>query len=286
MPRLLYICRGIIIFEGVMMTLHELKMPFQKLYNTVDDTYKELSSEELVELLDDENYTNVKNQIFSILIYRSWQALVNIFYKQQNTSLTEEECYDIFLEAFYYVTSTKPWKKAGNSLNNDKDAFIKAMMQCTSSRKINHIIAQHRQKRILNCNTMSIDALNEDFQEGYFSHYYDSYKDTDSGSLYSLIREFFDKKSYLISFILDAILTLDIYTEDNDLDIRRLRKYLRSLSTTDCNYFATTYNLNFNEVEYSLKYFQNLSTEKLTNKINECIMSLKENSIIREAIKC
>ena len=33
MPRLLYICRGIIIFEGVMMTLHELKMPFQKLYN-------------------------------------------------------------------------------------------------------------------------------------------------------------------------------------------------------------------------------------------------------------
>ena len=40
------------------------------------------------------------------------------------------------------------------------------------------------------------------------------------------------------------------------------------------------------EVEYSLKYFQNLSTEKLTNSINQCIMSLKENSIIKEAIKC
>ena len=268
------------------MNLHELKMPYQKIYNIADDKYKELSSEELVDLLDDEDYTDVKNQIFSILIYRSWQALVNIFYKQQKTSLTEEECYDIFLEAFYYVTSTKPWKKEDNSLNNDKDAFIKAMMQCTSSRKINYVIAQHRHKRILNCNTMSIDALKEDFQEGYFSHYYDKYKDTDKGSLYSLIREFFDNKLYLVSFILDAILTIDVYTEDDNLDIRKLRKYLRSLSTVDCKYFANTYNLNFDEVKYSLKYFQKLSTEKLTNSINQCIMSLKENSIIKEAIKC
>ena len=65
------------------MNLYELKMPYQKIYNIADDEYKELSSEELVDLLDDEDYTNVKNQIFSILIYRSWQALVNIFYKQQ-----------------------------------------------------------------------------------------------------------------------------------------------------------------------------------------------------------
>ena len=59
MSRLLYIFRDIIIFKGVRMNLHELKMPYQKIYNIADDKYKELSSEELVDLLDDEDYDGI-----------------------------------------------------------------------------------------------------------------------------------------------------------------------------------------------------------------------------------
>ena len=268
------------------MTLFELKQPFKNIYKSVKSKYIDIKSEDLVELLDTNLSDDDRNQITSILIYRSWQALVNIFYKQQKVYLSEEECYDIFLEAFNYVTSTKPWKKDDNSLNNEKDAFIRAMMQCTMSRKINYIIAQHRQKRILNCNAASIEALQEDFQDGYFTPYYDTHIDTGKGTIYSLIKELFNTKQYLNSFILDAILTTDIYNDENEFDMRKLRKYLRSLGKNDCKYFSDTYAVNLNEVEYSLKYFQNLSTEKLTNKINECIMSLKENSIIKEAVKC
>ena len=152
--------------KGVRMTLHELKQPFESIYKTASNTYLNCNSEELVDLLTNTLSIDDKNQIISILIYRSWQSLVNIFYKQQNSFLTEEECYDIFLEAFDYVCETKPWKKENNSLNNDKDAFIKSMMQCTTSRKINYIIAQHRQKRIVNCNAASVEALQEDFQDG------------------------------------------------------------------------------------------------------------------------
>lgn len=268
------------------MTLFELKQPFKDIYKSANIEYINLSSEELVDLLDNSLSGDEKNQITGILIYRSWQSLVNIFYKQQNKSLSEEECYDIFLEAFSYVISTKPWKKDDNSLNNEKDAFIRAMMQCTMSRKVNYIIAQHRQKRILNCNTMSIEALQEDFQDGYFTPYYDVHIDTGKGTVYSLIKHLFNSKQYLNSFILDAILTVDIYNDKNELDIRKLRKYLRSLGESDCKYFSDIYLVNLDEVEYSLKYFQDLSTEKLTNKINECLMALKENSIIKEAIKC
>ena len=104
--------------------------------------------------------------------------------------------------------------------------------------------------------------------------------------MYSLIKEFFSKKQYLYAFILDAIITVDLYNDESKLDIRKLRKYLRSLTDTDCKYFSYIYKLNIEEVLYSLKYFQNLSTEKLTNKIKECIMLLHDNSIIKEAVQC
>lgn len=268
------------------MTLSELKEPFRLIYDNCDKDLKNKSSEELIDIINNKSYNHPEdeNDIYGLLIFRSWRALINILYKQKNTSLSVEECYCIYLDALEYVIETTPWKNEDNSLYGDNSAFIKAMMQCTHSRKVNYVIAQHRQKRILNCNALSIDALNDDFKEGYFSRYHDSYSDTGKGSLHELIRELFNDGDYLYSFILDAVLNLDIFDTTHNLDYRKLRKYLRDINEAECANFSTSYNININEVNESLKSFQDLPTNKLTNEINRCMMMLKHNHTIKEVL--
>lgn len=270
------------------MNLSELKDPFRLIYKHCRPQLKDKSSEDLIDIICEEDYEFPEDEddIYAILVMRSWQALVNIFYKQQNTNLSVEDCYVIFLDALDYVIETRPWKKEDSSLYQDDTAFIKAMMQCAHSRKLNYITAQHRQKRVLNCNALSVDALNEDFQDGYFTKYYDSYVDTGQGSLYELVRNLFLDNNYLASFTLNAILNIDIFDVAEGINERRLRKYLRSIDDDECTYFSNFYKLSFNDVMKSLETFQNLSTNKLTKKIKECIMMLKHTTTVKEVLKC
>lgn len=256
------------------MTLYELRQPIDKSYNLIKDLYKNISSEKLIDNIDDSNKEE-KNRIFCVLIHRSWQALVNIVYSNKLYSLTLEDCYDIYLDALYYIVKTRPWNNPKNSLYKDKNAFIKAMMKCTYSRALNFIISQHRQKRELNTNTLSLNYMEEEFSDGYFIPYYDKYSSLALEPYSDIIKNQFNKKLYLEAFTLDALIFNDFYNEEKDFDIHKLRRYLLNIDNKDCVLFAERYDLNVSEAQHSIKYFKYLQRGDFNDKLNSVINHLK-----------
>ena len=263
------------------MTLNDLKSQYEKIdiseldkYNCNEVADKYLSSSSIAE----------KNKCISFLICNSWNLLQKIYYQNNNNILTVEDCYDIFIQTLHYVIKMHVWTNPSSTLYNDSKAFMKAMAITIQSRRKNFLKAKYRQKRIVNSTNFSLDSMEEDFQEGYFSSYEDKYFDNSMIRINHKIKELFKKKNYVTSFVLEAIIYNDIFNEDCELDIRKLRKYLRNIDTDFCIFFAKKYELNLTEVKHSLNYFKNDIQNKLDLKINNAFINLKNDDTIKNIL--
>ena len=136
-----------------------------------------LPSVSSIDLVDKYFLANTRDKDYYLaqLILYCWPVLEKLFYKQTVKIMSEEECYDIFIDAFFYVIQHQVWKDENSSLYQDKDALLKAMYTTVESRRRNFFIAQNRQKRQVNQFPLSLDGLSDEFQEGYFSPVSDSY---------------------------------------------------------------------------------------------------------------
>ena len=263
------------------MTLNELKEPYESNRDKKLDKYsctevadKYLSSSSVME----------KNSCISYLICESWNLLNKIYYQNNNNILSIEECYDIYIQTLHYVLSTHPWTKEESSLHEDDKAFEKAMAITIQSRRKNFLAAKFRQKRVANTGSISLDGLEEDFQDGFFSPHEDDYSEMEMPLVNQRIKKLFEEKKYLASFILEAILYNNVFTDEHELDMRKLRKYLRNIDHEFCRYFTDKYKLNLEEVEHSLIYFKDNPQDKLDAKIQYAFIILKNDDIIKQIL--
>lgn len=264
------------------MTLKELKVPFQNIVDNADAAILSYGCNDIADMYNNTSDAQERNLYVSILICRAWNILQNMFYKD-NAGLSEEECYDIFLETISLVLEKSVWHDENSSIYQDEDAFLKAMNTAARCARINYVIAQHRQKRMANCNALSLDGLNENCSDGYFTPYDEDPLNSDS-YIVEEIQNYFKRKDYLTSFVLDAIINLNVYSNDNDLDMRKLRKHLRSMGNNFMKKFASRYNLNFDEVKYSKSYFSHLSQANMDKQIYSSLYKLRNNKAIREGV--
>lgn len=266
------------------MRLNELREQFEGLdikeldkYSCTEVADKYLSSSSISE----------KNKYVSFLICNNWNLLQRIFYTNNNSVLTEEECYDIFIQTFHYVIKMHVWTNPDSSLYNDSQAFEKAMAITIQSRRKNYLKAKFRQKRIVNNTNFSLDNLEEDFQEGYFSKQEDNLIDVSiTKDIYSAIESeiirYCGYKLYLTGLILEGIIYHNTYDEDGDFDMRKMKKYLKNLSPEFRLYFKEKYHCadDFNE----LTDFSNMNFTELETKIRNSFTTLKHNDIIKEVL--
>ena len=260
------------------MTSNELKKPYERLYNSKLDKY---TCTEVAELYLSSSSIMEKNEYISYLVCNSWNLLQKIYYTNNNNILTVEECYDIFIQTLHYVIKSHAWTRPDSSLHNDKKAFEKAMAITIQSRRKNYLKAKFTQKRIVNNGNLSLDSLEEDFQDGYFSNYEDDY----SGTSIEKINREISRKNYLAAFLLEAILYNNIFTDDHELDMRKLRKHIRHIDDGFCEFFAAKHGLNINEVKHSLDYFKNSSQDKLDKKIQNAFIILRRDDIIKQILE-
>lgn len=263
------------------MTLNDLKAQYEKVDINELDKY---SCNEVANIYLSSSSITEKNKCISFLICNSWNLLQKIYYQNNNNILTVEDCYDIFIQALHYVLKMHVWTNQNSTLYNDEKAFTKAMAITIQSRRKNFLKAKYRQKRIINSTNFSLDSMEEDFQEGYFSSYEDKYFDTPISKINNKIKELFEKKNYVASFILEAIIYNDIFNEAHEFDIRKLRKYLRNIDQDFCTIFAQKHKLNQIEVEHSLNYFKNDIQNKLDLKINNAFINLRNDDTIKNIL--
>lgn len=260
------------------MQLTELKNPFELLRPEGDFELNEIADRFLTE---EDSYE--RDKLFSILVCDSWVALETIFYQKGNSNLSEEECYDIYLDAIHYVLGKRIWKSESSKLYNDPDAFIKAVRVSTKHLKLNYIESQFKHKRVANTYAISIDQLEEDFQDGFFTDkVFIDRQDLIEKRAQKIVRYFFKKKKYLDAYILDNILFNDVYATVNyetSFSYKKMRKCIRHL---DCKRFAEEYKVSEDEVRYSLKYFKDYTNIELDAKVKKCLTSWqKEPTIIK-----
>ena len=83
---------------------------------------------------------------------------------------------------------------------------------------------------------------------------------------------------------MEAIIFNNVFTSENELDDRKLRKILRNIDENFCKKFAEKYSLNVNEVKHSLVYFSQDNQEKLDAKIRYAFLLLKQDDIIKQIL--
>lgn len=265
-----------------MLTLNELKSPYETLVKVNKIDLKSIEPQDIVDkYYEDEEHRDL---YISILVCKSWNSLQSLYYKHNEFKLSAEECYDIFIQTLYYVVKSRAWKKEDSTLFEDENAFLKAMNVTIGCRKKNYVHAQHRQKRVANYNSLSLDGVSEECSEGYFTPYEDNVC-LEENNINNTITFYFKKKDYITAFILESIINFNVFTIDNDLDIRKLRKYLRHLDLDFCHLFSKKYKLNEKEVIHSLTYFKELPQNKLDENIEKSFTKLRKNDIIKKVVK-
>lgn len=216
----------------------------------------------------------------SAIIYKSWHLVTSAYSKQYYKIATEQDCYDTLINSIQYLKDKHPWTEGEGSLADDDNAFAKALSHSYKQGMVNFFNSTKKHKRSVNYNSRSLDSLSEDFSEGYLTPVNDDYP-LENSYLDDLITKFFDEKNYIYSFILDAILNLDIFT-NTKINSRKLRKHLRNLDADYCRIFCDKYNIDFNKAEQSLKYITGISQFKMDSRINKVIQLLGEDKFIRK----
>ena len=266
------------------MTLNELKEPFENILKNNTEELDIYTCNQIVTLLLSSSSSYEKNLYTSYLLCKAWHLLQKIYYCNNNADLSCEECYDIFIQTFHYVIQNHVWDNVESSLYMDKDAFIKAMAVTIQCRKKNFIEAKFKHKRVLNNNIISLDNLYEDYGEGYFTSVEEAEYDFDEDLIKNRISFYFKNRCYLTSFILEGILYNNVFTNFNTLDLRKLRKYLRNIDENFCRYFASKYDLKYNEVKNSLLTFDVNNQSLFDKKIHNSFITLKHDVIIKQAL--
>lgn len=262
------------------MTLNDLKAQYEQICTNELDKY---NCTKIADMYLSSFSIAEKNKYMSYLICSTWNLLQKIYY-QNNNVLTAEDCYDIFIQTLHYVIKMHVWTNPNSTLYKDDKAFEKAMAITIQSRRKNFLKAKYRQKRVINSTKFSLDSMEEDFQDGYFSIHEDNFDDECIPELAEIIKSLFYEKKYVASFILEAIIYNNIFTDEYELDMRKLRKYLRNIDFDFCNYFANKYDLNIDEVLYCLRYFSNDAQNKLDTKIAYAFTLLRSNDIIKNIL--
>ena len=264
------------------MGLNDLKQQFENIDTMELDNY---SCTEVANMYLSNSYTIDQNKFISYLICNTWNLLQKIFYTNNNNVLSEEDCYDIFIQALHYVLHTHPWTNEKSTLYNDEKAFEKAMAITVSSRRKNFLKAKFRQKRIINSTNFSLDSLEEDFTDGYFSSQEDtvledSKKPDTTKLIEDEIKKYCEYGLYLTALILESIIHGNTYNDDGEFDERRLRKILRNLSPEFKLYFVQKYGCDAEDFANNTNYSE-MSFNDLDTKIWNSFTTLKHSDIIK-----
>ncbi len=253
--------------------LSEIKKNYIALSKHLD-----VSKYTMLEIAD--KYTNetdeFKKDVYAaVLILYCWPALEKLYYKQQVKVLSQNDCYDIFMDSFLYVMEKQVWKNESNKLYNDKDAILKAMHVLVESRRKNYFIAQNRQKRYVNQCPVSLDVLSEDFQDGYFSSITETYN-FDRGWDKLFVKNLWQSKRYISAIIFDILMNLNVFDED-EVDYKKIKKHVKHISKEQYKKFLKRYDIIDNDLIIYNKYIKNIEENMIYTHIINSFNSFKSD---------
>lgn len=253
--------------------------------------WEKLSKNELCRnCVSNKHNKEVFDAYFSALLYRYWN-LIPKFYLQSSNVASPEDCYDWLVTAITYAIDHTRWDDEDSTVYNDPNGPDKVINRCMKSVRLTFYQFINRKKRKENFGTLSLDELTENVNNT-FEVKDDSLETNDFLDLKSLVIDFFRKKDYFVSYMIDCIINEAVFESASSGTIKfnekKLAKFMRNIDENYCKKFSHTYDIPLEDVLKTLKYFNGKSST-LNRKIEENLLKLKHNPFIeswREVYTC
>jgi len=246
--------------------LEEVYKSYRELADMVE--WKKYNKNDLFyEYIKHEN-DKLANNFYAGIVCRFWGYSGKI-YSQCNQHVPFEQCYDIVIDTINYVLKKRVWENKESSLYGDFAAPDKAFHIALKRQRSLLLANLTAYKRKTNFNTLSIDQLQEEYNdaaEGLFD-IVDSNADL-SNSEFQLLNMIKKYDTY-------NILLLDTVCFTNWRSINTIPTNVKKLQLSNYSYFSKTYNIERDDYIRALLKINNYSTNKLMQDLNGLLAIVK-----------
>lgn len=249
--------------------LEETRKIYEECANSQIPNWKNIDKNDLVREASKLPNGSLRDGYVAAIILNYWTKLQKYYYKCSMVT-TPEDIHTWLVIAVMYAIERKPWENPEASLYEDDNAPDKIINRIIESKRLTFYQQLNRYNRKINSNTLSLDTLTDDYKDLFIPTSYDDY----NIEIYELIKEYFDKKDYFMSFMIDAIVNENVI--EDTLNKKRLASHFRHLDEDFVKRFSQMYNVSLKQVRDSLQYVNNISTYKFNNKVEYCLVLLKK----------
>lgn len=224
--------------------------------------------------IEHENDSVLKDKYYSGIMCRVW-GYIGRLYNQCNKHVPIEQCYDILVNTINYILKKRVWEDENNSLYNNPKAPEMAFKVVLKRERGILLANLNADKRRSNFNSLSIDALREDYSDSTDGMFYldklTSEEDR-SNEILLLVSSFFSQDRVLEGVFIDMI----AFGLNSSYSERKVISKVCNLTEKDFNYYALVYKLEekkYNKLLYEIK---NTSRRLLGIKLKQLLDELKE----------
>lgn len=223
-----------------------------------------------VELVD--NKDKSAEYYIAAIICRYWHNIYNYYHKGAKLN-TIEDYYEWVLEAILKCLNKKYWLNPKAKIYGDSNAPDKTINRAIKTTIYNYYEANRKDKRTLCYSNYSLDALKMEYLDKYVPEATDDKHNSDYFT-HTIIRNAFNKKDYLLAFVVDAIIYENVIIDDV-LDYKKLIKHIHHLDNKFIQKFAEDYDIEIEKVDKSIHYCTKIPSDILKTKIIDVLLKIK-----------
>lgn len=232
--------------------------------------------------VEHEHESELANAYFSALLYKYWN-LIPKFHAQSSNVAEPEEVYNWLVDSISYALKHRRWTNSDSNIYQDStgpDKVINRRMKCA---RLTYYQFLNRKKRKQDFDTLSLDQLQEDYNDNLDLIDPNNTLNDTSIDLKEFIKESFYKKDYFLAFLLNIICTENVF-DDQEISYRKIVKYFKKVDKAYCKGFAHLYDIDESLVLGTLKYFTKNSTHYLLQKIEYYMGILRHDEHFKEVL--
>ena len=230
----------------------------------------------------------IQNHYLSAILYRYWNLISKYYYMSANCA-TPEDCYEWLVDSVCCCVNLASWENPDSSIYKDPNGPDKVINRCMKCARLTYYQFINRKKRRDNFGLLSIDELKELFGNSV-AEPVDYELECDASEV--MIKEYggtmFNRKDYFIAFLIDCIISsniFDITKNDNEsyfeFNLRKLVKVMNNLEDEYPLVFAETYGIPVEKVVKGFSYVKDIPECNMRKKIIQSLDSLKHSNLIK-----
>ena len=271
--------------------LNDLKNSYGKVAHSIlGDDWKKLDKNECIRGYCDTEDTNLSDAYLAAAMYKYWH-LIGSYTNQGSGAYDAETVYDWLTHSMQYAKKHQPWKKGGNLADqwNGPDKAINIYMK--SMRQGFYQWSNSKKRAAYFTQSLSLDKMIEDTGDANMLECDDitdiSLEVPVSMDIKNLVKENFNNKNYMSSFIIDGIINssvIDIIKESDgyyysQFNKKKLSKHLRNIDDSYCKIFSKEYELPLDGVIAARDDCSNLSSTRIYTLMRNTLSKLAKNPL-------